>query len=96
MDGDQAVHLVRYTLITAMEIAGPLLCMAMAVGLLISIFQTVTQINEMTLTFVPKILVFATALTILFPWFLKMVVKFTNSILMTQWANVVSLSNYAQ
>ena len=47
------------------------------VGLLVSIFQAVTQINEMTLTFVPKIIAVAVAFAIFLPWILRLLVAFT-------------------
>lgn len=86
--------LIRLALFTAMEVSAPLLGIAMVVGLSISVFQSVTQINEMTLTFVPKILIFALVLIVTFPWMLKTMMKFTNDIIVHHWANVVSLSSY--
>ena len=58
-------------------LAGPLLSVALATGLIVSLFQAATQINEMTLTFIPKILgVFAT-LVIAGPWLLGLITDFT-------------------
>lgn len=63
---------------TTLMVAGPMLLFALVVGLLISIFQAVTQINEMTLTFVPKILAVALALLIFLPWMINRMTDFTN------------------
>lgn len=57
-------------------ISGPLLLFALVIGLIISIFQAVTQIQEMTLTFVPKILAVALALLIFLPWMINMATDF--------------------
>lgn len=94
MTPDQATDIIRNALFVALEVSAPLLVIAMVVGFGISIFQSVTQINEMTLTFVPKILVFAAALAVLFPWILKTIVRFTLNLLMFQWEKVISLTNY--
>ncbi|WP_343221760.1 flagellar biosynthetic protein FliQ [Pseudoalteromonas sp. MMG022] len=60
----------------ALQIAMPLLVATLAVGLLISVFQVVTQIQEMTLTFVPKIVVSIAVLAIAGPWMLNVLVEF--------------------
>jgi flagellar biosynthesis protein FliQ len=95
MEPEQVTDLMRQTLLIALEVSAPLLVIAMVVGFVISIFQSVTQINEMTLTFVPKIIVFSIVLMILFPWILKVLVKFTNNVLIYQWDKVINLSMYA-
>lgn len=59
----------------------PILLMGLAVGLVISVFQAVTQINEMTLTFVPKILVVLVGLIFLAPWMLDHLMTFTITII---------------
>ncbi|MFK5953270.1 MAG: flagellar biosynthesis protein FliQ [Desulfobacterium sp.] len=59
----------------------PVLIMGLVVGLLISIFQAVTQINEMTLTFVPKILVVMVGLLFLAPWMLEHMMTFTIAVI---------------
>ena len=58
-------------------VAGPILIVALVVGLLVSIFQAVTQIHEMTLTFIPKILAVAAVLSFLLPWTLQQLIDFT-------------------
>ncbi len=59
----------------------PVLIMGLVVGLIISIFQAVTQINEMTLTFVPKILVVLVGLIFMAPWMLEHVMTFTIAVI---------------
>ncbi len=61
----------------AIMLSAPVLLATMVVGLLIGVLQAATQIQEMTLTFVPKILVAALVLVILGPWMLRLIVNFT-------------------
>ncbi len=56
--------------------AGPLLLASLLTGLLVSIFQAATQINEMTLTFIPKLIVMFVVLVLLGPWTLELMVDF--------------------
>ena len=58
-------------------IAGPMLAIGLIIGLVVSIFQAVTQIQEMTLTFVPKIIGIALALLIFLPWMINKLTDFT-------------------
>ena len=58
-------------------LAAPMLVAALVVGLVISIFQAVTQIHEMTLTFIPKILAVAAVMIFLLPWTLRRLIDFT-------------------
>lgn len=62
-------------------LAAPLLLVALIVGLLVGVFQAATQINEMTLSFIPKLLGMATALVIAGPWMLKQLVSYTQSLI---------------
>ena len=64
-----------------MLIAAPLLLSALAVGLLVGMFQAATQINEMTLSFIPKLLVLVLALVVAGPWMLSAIVNFTTQLL---------------
>lgn len=72
--GRQAVEV---TLMLAM----PMLGLGLIVGLLISVFQAVTQIQEMTLTFIPKILAVMTALVIFSPWMLEKIITYTRTLI---------------
>jgi len=67
MDGGEVLEIGRDALYTMLQVSGPILLLGLLVGVVISLFQTVTQIQEMTLTFVPKILVVFTSLLILLP-----------------------------
>jgi flagellar biosynthetic protein FliQ len=61
-------------------ISGPMLLFGLVVGVIVSIFQAVTQIHEMTLTFVPKILAVMIALVIFFPWMMRVLLNFTEKL----------------
>ena len=68
MTQEIAILLTSKTIMTALTIAAPMLLAGLFIGLAVSIFQAVTQINEMTLTFIPKILMTIVALLIFLPW----------------------------
>jgi len=63
-------------------LSAPMLLAGLLVGLLVSIFQSVTSINEMTLTFIPKMLAVAVALIFFFPWMMQTLVAFTEQMFM--------------
>lgn len=65
---DQATDLVRNTLILALIVSTPMLAIGLLVGVLVSLLQALTQIQEQTLTFVPKIVAMVAAVIVLFPW----------------------------
>ena len=77
MTPDIVISIGREALMLTLTMAAPLLLFALVVGVLISIFQSVTQIQEMTLTFVPKILAVAVALLIFMPWMINIATDFT-------------------
>ena len=77
MTPEYIVKLGQDTLLVVLYVAGPILIVALVVGLLVSIFQAVTQIHEMTLTFIPKILAVAAVLSFLLPWTLQRLIDFT-------------------
>ena len=64
-----------------MLIAAPLLLSALGVGLLVGMFQAATQINEMTLSFIPKLLVLVLALIAAGPWMLSVIVNYTQQLI---------------
>jgi flagellar biosynthetic protein FliQ len=66
----------------SMLVAGPVLLAALAVGLLISVFQVATQLQEMTLSYVPKLLVSAIVLLVLGPWMIYRVTQFAIEMIM--------------
>jgi len=67
---------------TAIFLSAPMLMVGLLVGILVSIFQAATQINEMTLVFVPKMLAVALALLVFFPWMLRIISDFTSNNIM--------------
>ena len=77
MEDSWVMDIARKSLETMLLVGGPLLLVALLVGLLVSVFQALTQINESTLTFIPKILAMGGALLILGPWMLRMLTTFT-------------------
>jgi flagellar biosynthesis protein FliQ len=77
MSQDLVLQIFTSSMKTAMLVMSPVLLTTMVVGLIVSIFQAATQIHEMTLTFVPKILAVAACLLILFPWMLNQLTSFT-------------------
>lgn len=76
MNQDIVLSVVRQAMEVVMLTAGPLLLAALVTGLLVSIFQAATQINEMTLTFIPKLVVMFLVLVLMGPWMLRMMVDF--------------------
>jgi len=80
MTQEMIVQLLTNTVMLALIIAAPFLIVTLLVGLLISIFQAVTSINEMTLTFIPKILGVVILALLLFPWIMNQMIGFTNEI----------------
>lgn len=81
MTEEMLIHLGRDALMTALAVAGPLLAVGLVVGVAISVLQAVTQIQEATLSFVPKILGVAVAFLVFMPWMIQKLVKFTTFLL---------------
>jgi len=77
MTDELIIHLGQEAMKTAAFIAGPLLITTLVVGLIISVLQAITQINEATLTFIPKIIVVAVVLVLTGPWMLDVMSRFT-------------------
>lgn len=76
-----AMDLTRHAILIALQMSMPILLLSLAVGVLVSLFQAVTQIQEQTLTFVPKIVVLVLALVVMGPWMLHTIVGFTSGLL---------------
>jgi flagellar biosynthesis protein FliQ len=74
---DVAIDIGREALIITLVISGPILLAGLFVGLLIGLFQAVTQIHEMTLTFIPKILVMVGMFLLLLPWMVIKLIEYT-------------------
>lgn len=79
MGADQALELMNQLLWNSLLIAGPVLIAALGVGLVISVFQVATQLQEMTLSYVPKILAAAFVLIALGPWMMHRISQFATS-----------------
>ena len=77
MGADFFIDVSRQAMLIALLISAPMLGAGLIVGLIVSIFQAVTQINEMTLTFVPKIIAVAAAFALFLPWMLRLLIDFT-------------------
>jgi len=76
MDPAMVVDIGRQALTVVILVAGPLLIAGLTVGLLVGVFQAVTQIHEMTLTFIPKILAIIGMLFFMLPWMILKLVNF--------------------
>jgi len=81
MTPESVMTVARGAIELMLYVAGPLLIAALATGLIISVFQAATQINEMTLSFIPKLLAMLAALAILGPWMVRQLVDFTRNLL---------------
>lgn len=81
MTTDTAVHFALEALMITLKVAGPILLVALVVGLLVSIFQAITQIQELTLAFIPKILAVGVVIALAGPWMLDQMVAWTQELL---------------
>ncbi|MGE7661923.1 flagellar biosynthesis protein FliQ [Peribacillus sp. NPDC097197] len=80
MSADYVIDVAEKGIYMVLIIAGPLMLIALVVGLLVSIFQATTQIQEQTLAFVPKIVAVLLALIFLAPWMLSHLLSYANDI----------------
>ncbi|QDT02554.1 Flagellar biosynthetic protein FliQ [Rubripirellula lacrimiformis] len=80
MDPADAIDLCRATLIAAVVIAAPMLLVGMAAGLAVGLMQALTQVQDQTVAFVPKVLAMAAALVACLPWLLTRLVEFTRHV----------------
>lgn len=76
MNAQMVLTMGQEALLTLLMVAAPILGIVLVVGLVISLFQAITQINEATLTFIPKLIAAMLALAIAGPWMLSMLVDF--------------------
>ena len=81
MSPETVMDIARMAIETTMLVAGPMLILSLGVGLIVGAFQAMTQINEATLTFVPKIITVFLVLLIGFPWLLKVYLGFMTTLL---------------
>jgi flagellar biosynthetic protein FliQ len=77
MEPGQAVDLVRHTLIMALTISAPMLLVGLVVGIVVSLLQAVTQIQEQTLSFIPKIVSMVAAAILLMPWTAQRLIEYS-------------------
>jgi flagellar biosynthesis protein FliQ len=80
MNQDTVVSLATQAMILALKIAGPMLVAGLVVGLLVSIFQAVTSIQEQSLTFIPKVIAVAVLIVVLGPWMLDQLVGYAQNL----------------
>lgn len=80
MSSDMAIQIGRDALYMVMLIASPMLVLGLLVGVMVSIFQATTQIQEQTLVFVPKIIAIFVAIVVFGPWMLSLMVDYTREI----------------
>ncbi len=89
MDINSVLSLGREAIMLALMVSAPMLIAGLIVGLSVSILQAVTQIHEMTLTFIPKIVAVGVSLLIFLPWMLNMILDFMHRLF-------GNISNFAQ
>jgi flagellar biosynthesis protein FliQ len=77
MSQTETLALMQQTLWTAVQLGGPVLLTALVVGVAISLIQAVTQVNEQSLNFVPKVLAVIIVLVLIGPWMIQTLIEFT-------------------
>jgi flagellar biosynthesis protein FliQ len=87
MDQDVVITLATQAMSLAMKVALPLLGVGLVVGLVVSIIQAVTQVQEQTLSFIPKILAMAAVLVVGGPWMLNQLLSYTTEL----WTSIPNL-----
>jgi flagellar biosynthesis protein FliQ len=80
MNVDQAVELTRSAVMLTLMLGAPIMLIAVVIGLVISILQAVTQLQDQTLSFVPKIIAMALAGLLFFPWILQKILEYSTGI----------------
>jgi flagellar biosynthetic protein FliQ len=80
MNQDTVVSLATQAMTIALKVAGPMLLAGLIIGLLVSIFQAVTQIQEQSLTFIPKVVGVAALIVLLWPWMLDQLVSYAQNL----------------
>ncbi|MGH8227549.1 MAG: flagellar biosynthesis protein FliQ [Steroidobacteraceae bacterium] len=83
MTPDTIMAIGQRALEVTIMLSAPLLLAALVTGLVVSAFQAATQINEMTLSFIPKLLALALALVVAGPWMLRMLVSYTHELIVS-------------
>ena len=80
MDNGFVLEVTNQAVKVTLMLAAPMLLGALVVGIMVSLFQAVTQINEQTLSFIPKILVIVMAMVLLSPWMMETMTSFTHDL----------------
>jgi flagellar biosynthetic protein FliQ len=80
MNQDTVINLATQGMILALKIGGPILLLGLIIGLLVSIFQAVTSIQEQALTFIPKVVGVAVLIVVLGPWMLNQLVTYAQNL----------------
>jgi flagellar biosynthetic protein FliQ len=80
MNIDQAMDLVRSTLVLALIVSAPMLVIGLVVGVIVSMLQAVTQIQEQTLSFIPKIVAMVGSAVLLMPWISHRLIEYSQAI----------------
>lgn len=81
MNPEFAIELLKTMIYQALTLAAPIVLTAMVIGLAVSLFQTVTNIHEATLTFVPKAIAVIGVLLLLLPWIVRSLVEFATAVI---------------
>jgi len=80
MTPEFVINLARKAIETTLLIASPMLLAGLIIGLMVSVFQAATQINEQTMTFIPKIVAVLLSLLLFAPWMIKVMLAFANGV----------------
>ncbi len=80
MTPESVMSIGQHALEVTVMLSAPLLLSALAVGLLVSMFQAATQINEVTLSFIPKLMILVVALMVAGPWMLRLIIGYTRQL----------------
>jgi len=80
MDQDVILTIMQNIFVLILELSAPILIVSVVIGLIVSVFQTITQIQESTLTFVPKIIAGVLTLIILMPWMMNVFIASVNDL----------------
>ena len=80
MNQADVLEISRLTFLVILKAGGPIMAAGLVIGLIIAVFQTLTSIQEMTLTFVPKIIIIFAAVIIFMPFMMTSVIDFTNTL----------------
>ena len=81
MNEADTLEIARESILVMLQVAGPMMLLSLVVGIAISLFQAMTQLQEQTLTFAPKIVVMSVALFVLLPFMLSSIESFTEKLM---------------